>query len=329
MNETSSVEKLLNTVVNRALTTGEGATVEEAVELHESGISNEILCDAADRIRQHWKGNSIDTCSIVNARSGRCTENCKWCAQSRHFKTGVEEYDIIAEEDVERAVKINTAHGVNRISLVTSGRKVSAADMPKFTQMYCKAHKSSPIKLCASMGLLSRDELQALRDAGVTRYHCNLETSSDFFPTLCTTHTHEDKLRTIRDAREVGMEVCCGGIIGMGETMRQRLTLAAEAVAAGAVSIPVNILNPIPGTPLADTPLLGEDEIIRSMALIRMIAPKAGIRFAGGRKRVSQEATLKMLRGGVNGALVGDMLTTVGNTLAEDKELFAKAGYED
>lgn len=325
--DSSSYNQLLEKIKARALTEGIGATVDEAMSLHESGIDNDSLCHAADEIRMKWCGNIVDTCSIVNARSGRCTEDCKWCAQSRHHKTGVDEYDIIPLQEMLRAVRLNTENGIRRFSLVTSGRKVSPADIRSFADMYRQAKAVSGIGFCASMGLLGRDELKALREAGVTRYHCNLETSSDYFPQLCSTHTHEDKLRTIRMAREEGLEICSGGIIGMGENMRQRLTLAAEAVEAGACSIPVNILNPIPGTPLADTPLISEDEIVRSVALIRLIAPKAGIRFAGGRMRLSTETTLRMLQGGANAALVGDMLTTIGNSLAEDKKLFSKAGY--
>ena len=178
------------------------------------------------------------------------------------------------------------------------------------------------------MGLLNRQELQALYDAGVRRYHCNLETSASYFPTLCTTHTREDKLRTIRIAQEIGMDVCSGGIIGMGETLMQRLELAAESRDAGAVSIPVNLLIPIKGTPLQDTPLISERDVILTIALMRLVAPKQTIRFAGGRARMSAAATVRMLRGGANGAIVGDMLTTIGNAMEDDRKLFASAGLK-
>ena len=184
------------------------------------------------------------------------------------------------------------------------------------------------MKLCASMGLLNKADLQQLYDAGVTRYHCNLETSAAFFPKLCTSHTREDKLQTIRWAREVGMEVCSGGIIGMGETLRDRLEMAREALDAGAVSIPVNLLIPIKGTPLEHQPLIGEREAVLTVALMRFVAPKVTIRFAGGRARLSAGAVARMLRGGANGAIVGDMLTTIGNQLREDWKLFADCGFE-
>lgn len=316
----------LSDIETRCLS-GVGATVDEALAL-DAAYSTDELCDAADRVRIALHGNHVDTCSIANARSGRCTEDCKWCAQSRHFSTGIAEYDIIPREEMLRAVRLNDEHGVHRFSLVTSGRRVSRRDIDRFCEYYKEAAASSDLCLCASMGLLDRESLQALKDAGVSRYHCNLESSSEYFPQLCSTHTHADKLRTIAMAREVGMEVCSGGIIGMGETMRDRLLMVQEASQAGAVSIPVNILHPIPGTPLDHLPLISEEEVIRSMALMRLIAPKCVMRLAGGRARLSKASMRRIMRGGMNGAIVGDLLTTIGNTLDEDRQLFHDTGFE-
>lgn len=317
--------ELLKTLTDKAMN-GIAATVDEAMALNEI-YDTDRLCDAADSIRRTRCGDTIDTCSIVNARSGRCTEDCKWCAQSRHHHTGVAEYEYIPEAELTEHLRANTARGVARFSLVTSGRKVSPADIRRFCGMFRRISRESPISLCASMGLLGKAELQQLWDAGVRRYHCNLETSASNFHNLCTTHTHADKIATIRAAREVGMEVCSGGIIGMGETMRQRLEMAAEAVEAGAASIPVNILNPIKGTPLQDTPLISEDEVVRTVALMRFVAPDATLRFAGGRNRLSPRANRRILRGGMNGALVGDMLTTVGNNIDQDHMMFRETGF--
>ncbi len=305
---------------------GEPASVADALEINRLYSTDEI-CDAADRVRQTRVGSTIDTCSIVNARSGRCSEDCKWCSQSRFHDTGVTEYEIVPHDEFEQLLTVASTRGVGRFSLVTSGRKVAPGDIQRFCALYREASKKSDISLCASMGLLTKDELRQLKEAGVTRYHCNLETSSDYFPKLCSTHSHEDKLATIRAARELGMEVCSGGIIGMGEDLRQRLTMAQEAREAGATSIPVNILNPIPGTPLEGTPLISEDEVIRTVALMRFIAPDCTLRFAGGRSRLSAKANERILRGGMNGALVGDMLTTVGNNIDQDYTLFAAQGF--
>ena len=304
------------------------ASIDEALELNRL-YSADALADAADEVRRKMCGDTIDTCSIINARSGRCSEDCKWCAQSRYHSTGVTEYDIIPEADALKAAQLNNEANIKRFSLVTSGRKIAPADIKQFCDLYKKIGKETGLYLCASMGLLTRDELQQLHNAGVKRYHCNLETSASYFPELCTTHTHEDKLRTIAAAREVGMEVCCGGIIGMGENMRQRLELAEEARETGAVSMPINILNPIKGTALEKTPLIEEEEIVRTVALIRFIAPRLTLRFAGGRMRLSKETMARILRGGMNGALMGDMLTTVGNGVNEDRQLFKETGYTE
>lgn len=312
--------QLLDEILEKALA-GEPASVDEAMAL-EDAYGTDELCDAADKVRRARCNNEIDTCSIVNARSGRCPEDCKWCSQSVRHHTGVSEYTIVDSDTLDAAVKRFGSVGVRRLSLVTSGRRVNPGDLEAFCTLYRRISERCSMSLCASMGLLDYDEMVKLKQAGVRRYHCNLETSSDFFPTLCTTHTHEDKLSTIAAARAAGLEVCSGGIIGMGETMRQRLCMVEEARKAGAVSMPINILNPIKGTPLENQPPISEEEIVRTMALMRFIVPDCVIRFAGGRARVSREATMRMLTGGVNGAMVGDMLTTVGNDIAADMEMF-------
>ncbi len=317
---------LLQTVKEAALR-GEPCTIDNALEISET-FDLDLICDAAGEVSLKWTGNHVDTCSIVNARSGKCTEDCKWCAQSRFHSTGCDEYDMIDDAELNNISDINDSKGVGRISLVTSGRKVSPADIDRFCQLYRHLGETTRMSLCASMGLLTRNELQKLYDAGVRRYHCNLETSANHFKSLCTTHSHEDKLQTIAWALEVGMEVCSGGIIGMGESLRDRLELAEQARQAGACSIPVNLLNPIKGTPLENTPLLSEKEVILSVALMKLVAPKCTLRFAGGRRRLSPDATLRLLHGGISGVLVGDMLTTVGNSIDQDRQFFEENGFK-
>lgn len=325
--DVADAEKLLRLIEARIIAGGEAASIDEAMEL-DSTIETDALCKVADRVRQARCGGQLDTCSIINARSGRCTEDCKWCSQSRHFATGVREYEIVDEDEALRQARDCVCRGVKRYSLVTSGRRVTSDQIDAFCRIFRRIAAELPqLKLCASMGLVAETELQALADAGVSRYHCNLETSSDYFPELCSSHTTADKLATIAAARRVGMEVCAGGIIGMGETMRQRLQLVREASQAGAVSIPVNILNPIPGTPLENATPMTDDEIIRSVALMRLVAPDAVMRFAGGRSRLDEATTERILRGGMNGVMVGDLLTTVGNSVDDDYRLFARTGY--
>lgn len=316
----------LRQITDRLLAGGR-ATADELLALEPQCTTDE-LCEAADEIRLKLTGNHLDTCSIINARSGRCSEDCAWCAQSRRFHTGVDEYDIVDTGLAVASAKANRAYGVERFSLVTSGRRVTGEQMPRFCDIYRRIAAETDIYLCASMGLLGYDEMTMLAEAGVKRYHCNLETSSEYFPQLCRSHTRADKLATIEAARRAGLEVCSGGIIGMGETLRDRLLLAGEAYEAGARSIPVNILNPIPGTALQDTPPLSEEEIIRSVALMRFMAPDAVMRFAGGRARLSRETTARILRGGMNGVMIGDLLTTRGNDADEDYALFRRTGYD-
>lgn len=307
------------------------ARIDRLMELAASINDDEpldALCDAAGNVARARCGNAIETCSIINARSGRCSEDCKWCAQSVHYGTGCDEYRFCDPAVFAAGVETCRRRGVQRYSTVTSGRKVTLADIKTYARMLGEA-ATPGVEYCASMGLLGQEELQALYDAGVRRYHCNLETAASYFPSLCSTHTREDKLRTIEAARSVGMQVCSGGIIGMGETMRQRLELAEEARMAGAVSLPLNLLHPIKGTPLGDTPLLGEREIIMSAALMRFVAPDMVIRFAGGRARLSHAATVRILTGGVNGVMIGDLLTTAGNSPEEDMEMFRELENRD
>lgn len=299
--------------------------MEEAVALSE--IENtDALCDAANEIRQFFCGSRVDSCSIINARSGRCGENCKWCAQSAHFHTGVEEYGNIDAEEALALARYNDSRGISRFSLVTSGRKVDKKDMPHFCDIYRQLARETNLYLCASMGLIDEEEMAMLRDAGVKRYHCNLESAPSFFHTLCTTHTTEDKIQTIRAAKKVGLTVCSGGIIGMGETMKQRIELAMTLRDLDVDSVPINILIPIPGTPLQDMPPISEDEVARTVALFRFILPDKYLRFAGGRARLSKQAERRILLGGMNGVLMGDMLTTIGNKIDEDRELFNSVG---
>ncbi len=313
------LQALTHKVIN-----GENISRQEALFLA-SFPDLDQLCDAADQIRQARAGNSVDSCSIVNARSGKCSEDCKWCAQSARHHTGCEIYDFLDEEEILQAARRNQKAGIKRFSLVTSGRAISKKDISRFCEIFRKLSETTDLYLCASMGLIGLEEMKMLADANVKRYHCNMETASSFFPSLCSTHSPADKRATIKAARQAGLDVCSGGIIGMGETLEQRIEFAFELAELDVDSVPLNILNPIPGTPLADIPLISEEEIIRTAAIFRFILPDKTIRFAGGRLRLSQEAMLRMLRGGVNGALMGDMLTTVSNQIDDDRKLFEKA----
>lgn len=319
---------IVETLKNKVLA-GDMITADEAYLLCDAAPENrQALYEAASEITRKFCPPVFDSCSIVNARSGRCPENCKWCAQSAHFKTGADIYPLISEDECMRHADMSRTHGIRRFSMVTSGRKMQGRELAEACEYYKELANRGGLELCASMGLLEKDELQQLWDAGVHRYHCNLEAAPDHFSTLCSTHTVEDKIRTIEFAREIGFEVCSGGIIGMGETPRQRVGLALELRRISPVSIPVNILCPIPGTPLENSAPLSDEEVLDCVALFRFIHPSVTLRFAGGRASLSRDTQLRAIRIGMNGAIVGDLLTTVGSTVAADRTLVAEANMQ-
>lgn len=291
-----------------------------------STYTTKELCDLAGELRNHFTGDDFDTCSIINARSGKCSEDCKWCSQSKFYATKADVYPLIGVDEALDAAHNNASKGVRRFSLVTSGRKVTLAEMPKVKAIYTALRENVKIELCASMGLLNGEEMAELWSCGVRRYHCNIETSASYFPMLCSTHTMEEKLQTIRHAKALGMDVCSGGIIGMGETMRDRIEMAYLLRNEGVCSIPLNVLNPIEGTPLAENKPLSADEVLRSFAMFRIMNPDVRIRFAGGRKLIAGIVE-ELMRSGADAAIVGDMLTTVGSAIEQDMKLFQKMGY--
>lgn len=288
----------------------------------------ERLYEAAEAVTLARRPRKFDSCSIVNARSGRCSENCKWCAQSAHYDTGCETYDFVNEGEALEVAHILATNGVGRYSAVASGRAVKGRALAEVTDLLRTVADRENIATCASLGLLNREELQLLWDCGAHRYHCNMETAPSYFPKLCSTHTQAHKMATINAAREIGFEICSGGIIGMGESARQRVEFAIFMREVDPVSIPINILAPIPGTPLENTPLISDEEILDTIAIFRLAHPDKDLRFAGGRKRLSRETQLKCMRIGINGAIVGDLLTTLGSTIAEDKKMVKEAGYD-
>ena len=318
-----SIEKIEN--IKSKIISGGEITISEAVEISKTK-EIDFLCKSANEIRQHFTGDFLDLCSITNARSGKCPENCKWCSQSAFHKTDIEVYDLIDKEEALKQARNNHQKGVHKFSLVTSGKTVSDATLDKLLEIYIDIKKEMDIHLCASMGLLNKTQLQKLKDVGIVHYHCNLETAPSFFSELCSTHTIDEKLETIKQAKEVGLEICSGGIVGMGETMEQRIELAFELRKIGAKSIPLNFLNPIKGTELENAKPLTDDEVMLTIALFRFINPDAQIRFAGGRNMISHLEE-KALHAGINASLVGDLLTTVGKNIDEDLETFKKLGF--
>ena len=288
----------------------------------------ESLYKGADMIREHFVGKKVDLCSIINGRSGRCPEDCKYCAQSAHHHTDCEIYDFLPQEQILEACRLNEREGVDRFSIVTAGRALTGEEFDKAIAAYKEMKETCNIELCASMGFVSAEQLHELHEAGVTSYHHNIETSRRHFPNICSTHTYDDKLATLKLIKAEGMYVCSGGIIGMGEDFDDRIDMALDLAEAGADSIPLNTLMPIKGTPLENQPLLSEEEIMRTIALFRYINPTADIRLAAGRALLTGDGE-KALQAGASASITGNMLTTVAcATIRSDKEMIKRIGRE-
>ena len=288
----------------------------------------EELCEGADRIREHFIGDKVDLCSIINGRSGRCPEDCKYCAQSAHNHTSCEIYDFLPEEKIVEACKLNESEGVDRFSIVTSGRSLSGEEFEKAVHAYETMHAECKIDLCASMGFLNAEQLHRLHEAGVTSYHHNIETSKRNFPSICTTHTYEQKIETLKLVKKEGMCACSGGIIGMGETWEDRLDMAVSLAELGIDSIPINALMPIEGTPLENQLQLTEDEILRTIAFFRYINPEANIRLAAGRALLTNDGEIAF-QSGASATITGNMLTTVAcATIRSDKQMLENLGRD-
>lgn len=307
---------------------GKSLSQQEAKEL--ANIKNEdvmLLLAMADKIRAKFIGNAVDLCAIVNGRSGKCPENCRFCAQSAFHKTNIEVYGLKSVDELVVAAKQAEEYGARRFSIVTSGRGMKGdGDFEKILCALRRIKKETRLGICASLGILTLDEAKALVDAGVTRYHHNVETSRSFYPNICTSHTYDDKMSTIEVVKKAGLEVCSGGIIGLGECMDNRIEMAFELKKLGVASVPLNILNPIKGTALEKNVLLQPLEILKTFALYRFILPTAQIRTAGGRELNLRDLQAVALMGGLSGMLIGGYLTTGGRNAAMDLKMIEDIG---
>lgn len=319
---------LINRLEEKVLS-GQDISWDEAQKLTElEGPDLYHLLAAAGRIRDTRAGKKVDLCSIINAKSGHCSENCKYCAQSAHYQTEAEVYDLLDEETIlERALHMER-EGAQRFSLVTSGRGIKEADFIRVLAIYRRLARETNLKLCASFGIIAQDMAKELREAGVTMYHHNLETSESYFSQICTTHSYEDRINTIRACQAAGLPVCSGGIISLGETMSQRLEMAFALRKLKVESVPLNILNPIPGTALENQPLIPPMEILQTIAIFRFVLPDSMLRFAGGRENALRNLQSMGYLAGLNAVLVGSYLTTFGRTVAEDLQMIRDMGLE-
>lgn len=313
------------TILTEKVLKGLQITKEEAMSLYEQPL--EELCESADKIRRHFCSDQFDICTIINGKSGRCSENCRFCAQSAHNHTGADEYPLLPEEEILEQAKVNHSQGVLRYSIVTSGKRLSDAEVNTMCRVVERIRREVGISVCVSFGLLNEQQFKKLKEAGVSRVHNNLETSRRNFPNICTTHTFDDKLQAVRAAQAAGLSVCSGGIMGLGETPEDRIDMALTLRELGIKSVPVNMLNPIPGTPFEHNVKLTQNDMRRIVAVYRFILPKASIRLAGGRGLLPDKGK-SCFTSGANAAISGDMLTTAGITVKTDMELLDELGYK-
>jgi len=309
---------------------GEKITKDEAIRLFEIADSSQELfrdlLEAARRVKESSFKNSVEFCSIINAKSGRCSEDCSYCSQSAHYATGSDEYGLLSYEEILENARQAESKGVRRFSLVTSGRGIESDDeLETLCSIYSRLSKDTSLMLCASHGIIDLRQARELRQAGVSTYHHNIETSRSNYKRICTTHTYDDRLDTIRAAQKAGLQVCCGGIIGLGEGRLDRIDMAMEAAGLGIKSVPVNILMPVKGTPLENSQRLTKEEILKTLAVMKLILPAAHIRFAGGRMLLG-DMQGEGFRCCASAAIVGDYLTSVGSNIQEDKRLLSGLG---
>lgn len=320
---------LIYTLGKKVLSGGE-LTFDEALaltQIEESDIP--ILLGVANKVRETFTGNAVDTCQIVNARSGNCSENCKFCAQSAHNEVKLEVYPLMSEDEIVAAAKKAEEDGAYRFCIVTAGCGAKGdPDFERITNAIKRIGRETGINRCCSLGVLETEHVEALREAGITRYHHNLETSESFFSEICTTHTYQERIETIKKIKAAGLQACSGGIIGMGETWRQRLEMAFALKELNVDSVPMNVLNPIPGTPLADKERLQPMEILQSFAIFRLIMPTKIIRYAGGREQSLGDLVPLGFLSGVNGMLIGNYLTTSGRGAKKDLDTVAGLGLQ-
>ncbi|MFZ5596948.1 MAG: biotin synthase BioB [Bacillota bacterium] len=308
--------------------TDQGISKEKAYELtYLKGPEILDLLSASGSMARKTRGNRVETCAIVNARSGGCSEDCRFCSQSSRYETKAPVYPFLSPENILRQAIYMEAAGAKRFSLVTSGRGISDRDFDTALATFALLKRETGLKLCSSFGIINEEKAVMLKQAGVEMYHHNLEASSGYFPLTCTTHSHQDRINTIKTARKAGLRICAGGIMGIGETFGQRVDLAFEIRDLGIDSVPVNFLKPIKGTPLENTPPVPPLTLLQILAIFRLIMPGAVIRLCGGRQNLGALQPLAFMAG-ADGVMIGNYLTTKGEDIKKDMQMLADLGLQ-
>ncbi|TAL18829.1 biotin synthase BioB [bacterium] len=311
------------------LLSGEEATGEEGLRLFElEGADVYELFSSANRIARANKGRAVELCSIVNAKSGRCPENCAFCTQSAHHRTASPVYPLKSPAELTAAAQEAEGFSTNRFGIITSGTGVKEGpELDAICEAVSSISRRGKLAPCASLGIMSENTLKKLKASGLTRFHHNLETARSFFPKICTTHDYEDDVATVRAARNAGLSVCSGGIFGLGESRAQRVEMALTLRDLGVDSVPVNFLVPVKGTRMEGMPPLAPLEALKIIAVFRFLLPGATIRVCAGRDRNLRDLYSWIFFAGADGMMIGNFLTTVGRDVKADLEMISQLGF--
>lgn len=294
---------------------------EELLDLYNSDL------DTLLELSSKFLKNEIEFCSLVNARNGKCSQNCKYCAQSSHYRTNIETYPLIDKETVKKAALEAKDNKAARFAIVTSGKSPDESNTEDIIELIQEVNKIDGLKSCASIGILNEELAKKLSESGLKRFHHNINTCRSYYPEVCTTHTYDDRVNTCKLVKKYGMELCCGVILGMGETVEQRIEMAMELAEIQPESIPINILMPIPETPFENYHnKIDEENILRTLAVFKIANPNSILRFCGGRMKLSEKNQRKALKTCVEGILTGNYLTTTGKSPKEDLALAEELG---
>jgi biotin synthase len=308
---------------------GRSVSMKEILPLLEAkGPDVMDLVAVANRVRVEFNGNEIDLCSLLNAKSGKCSEDCAFCAQSAHYQTDAPTYPLMNADQMVKEAREAQRRRTGRFCLISSGRQLNDKEFEVILSGLDRIRKETTLDLDCSLGTLSEERAEALKKVGVTRYNHNLETAESHFSKICTTHSFQDRVQTIEVLKDQGFSICCGGIIGLGESPQQRLELAFSVKQLGIDCIPFNILNPRPGTPLEHSKAIPPIEIIKTISLFRLVLPKGTIKIAGGREANLRDLQSLALLAGANGLIVGNYLTTPGRNAEDDFRMIEDIGFK-
>lgn len=285
------------------------------------------LAAQASRIRERFTGNEVDLCALVNAKAGQCPEDCTFCSQSSHWNTGISTYPLMDPDRIVERARQAKRFGAKRFCIVTATRGLSDRDLPVFCEAVRRVKEEVGIVPECSLGFITESQLAALKEAGMTRYNHNLETAQSHFSNICTAHSYQDRLNTVRMLKANGVEACCGGILGLGESRRQRLELAFALAELDVECAPINVLNPRPGTPLESNIPPDPLEVIKTIALFRFILPRARLELGGGREVNLRDFQVMAFLAGANSLIIGGYLTTHGRQPAQDLQMLKDLGF--